>query len=106
MELTGKIIKVLESKSGTSQKGTEWKKDSYVMEYGDGQYPRHCVFDVMNGKVDKLLEGETCKVYLDIDAREYQGRWYNSITAWKADRAETPQQNDGIFPPMDEEVPF
>ena len=46
MELTGRIIAVLEAKSGTSSKtGNPWIMQGYVIEV-PGQYPRHCAFTV------------------------------------------------------------
>lgn len=90
MELEGKIIKVLEERSGTSARtGTPWKMQSFVLET-PGQYPRRMVFEVFGE--DKLTqmniqEGQDLRVSFDIDAHEYQGRWYNSIRAWKVEPA-------------------
>lgn len=90
MELEGKIIKVLEERSGTSARtGTPWKMQSFVLET-PGQYPRRMVFEVFGE--DKLTqmniqEEQDLRVSFDIDAREYQGRWYNSIRAWKVEPA-------------------
>lgn len=90
MELEGKIIKVLESRSGTSARtGAPWKVESYVLEISNsGSFPRRMMFDVFGE--DKIAqfniqEGQEVKVSFDIDAREYQGRWYNSIRAWKVE---------------------
>ena len=90
MELEGKIIKVLESRSGTSARtGSPWKVQSFVLEV-PGQYPRRMAFEVFGE--DKLTqwniqEGQDLKVSFDIDAHEYSGRWYNSIRAWKVEPA-------------------
>ena len=89
MELTGKIIAVLPERSGVSPRtGNEWKMASYVLETTD-QYPRKMVFEIFGA--DRISQfaiqlGETMTVSFDIDAREYQGRWFNSIRAWKVDR--------------------
>lgn len=91
MELTGKIIAVLPERGGISQRtGSEWKSQSYVLETQES-YPRKMCFDVFGA--DKIAQfnitiGETLTVSFDIDAREYQGRWYNSIRAWKVDRSQ------------------
>jgi len=90
MELTGKIIAVLPERGGISQRTVaEWKSQSYVLETQE-TYPRKMCFDVFGA--DKIAQfninvGETLTVSFDIDAREYQGRWYNSIRAWKVDRS-------------------
>ncbi len=84
MELQGKIIAALPERSGTSQRG-EWKVQEFVLETLDAQYPRKMVFDVFGA--DRLQRyniqvGQTVNVAFDINAREYNGRWYNSIRAY------------------------
>ena len=89
MEITGKIIAVLPARSGVSARtGSEWKVQEYVLETQE-QYPRKMCFDVFGAdKIDQfaIQIGEQLTVSFDIDAREYQGRWYNSIRAWKVER--------------------
>lgn len=91
MELEGKIIKTLEERGGISARtGTPWKVKSYVLEVPDGQFPRRMVFDVFGEdriNAMNIQEGQDLKVSFDIDAREYQGRWFNSIRAWKVEPA-------------------
>lgn len=83
MEITGKIIVALEQRSGTSARtGNAWMMQSFVLETTNEQYPRRCVFEVFGE--DRLREfniqvGQEYTVSFDIDAREYQGRWFNSI---------------------------
>ena len=88
MEITGKIIAVLPERSGVSASGNQWKSISYVLETME-QYPKRMCFDVFGA--DKLQQfaiqtGEIITVSFDIDAREYQGKWFNSIRAWKVIR--------------------
>ena len=45
MELQGKVIAALPERSGVSARG-EWKSQEFVIEYQEGQYPRHLVFTV------------------------------------------------------------
>ena len=104
MELAGKVIAVLEPRSGVSKTGNEWKVQEYVLETQE-QYPRKMCFDVFGA--DKIAQfaikiGDQLTVSFDIDAREYNGRWYNSIRAWKVDRvsAQAPVAPDAPFPPM------
>lgn len=84
MELQGKIIAALPVKSGTSARG-EWKVQEFVLETIDGQYPRKMVFSIFGE--DRLQrfnvqEGQNVTVFFDIDAHEYNGRWFNSIRAF------------------------
>ena len=70
------------------------------------QYPRRMCFDVFGD--DKIKQfniqvGEELNVSFDIDAREWQGRWFNSIRAWKVERVgATPQMPpvEAPFPPV------
>ena len=83
MEIQGKVIAVLPERSGVSARG-EWKAQSFVIETHE-QYPKKLCFDVFGA--DRLAQfniqsGEELLVSFDIDAHEYQGRWFNSIRAW------------------------
>lgn len=83
MELQGKIIVALPERSGTSARG-EWKSQSFVVETHDA-YPRKMVFDVFGA--DRLARfniqvGQEVMVSFDIDAHEYNGRWFNNIRAF------------------------
>jgi Protein of unknown function (DUF3127). len=88
MEITGKIIAVLPEQGGTSKNGNEWKKQEYVLETYD-QYPKKVCFQIFGA--DRIAQadikvGEDLNVFFDIESREYQGRWYTNINAWKVDR--------------------
>lgn len=83
MEIQGKIIAVLPERSGVSARG-EWKSQTYIIETQE-QYPKKMAFDVFGA--DRIANfgiqlGEVINVSFDIDAHEYQGRWFNSIRAW------------------------
>lgn len=83
MEITGKITYVLPERSGTSARG-EWKAQSFVVETKD-QYPRKMVFDVFGAERLQrfnIKSGDEVTVFFDIDAHEYQGRWFNNIRAY------------------------
>jgi hypothetical protein len=85
MELNGRIIAVLPLQTGQGRNG-EWKKQEYVLEYNsDSQYPKRMCFNLWGEKVDqfKIQEGQNLTVSFDIDCREFQGRWYNDIRAWR-----------------------
>ena len=86
MDIQGKIIFAAEPRTGTSARtGQQWKSQDFVIETHD-TYPRKCMFSVFGE--DKLQQfnikiGDELTVSFDIDAHEYQGRWFNSIRAWK-----------------------
>lgn len=88
-EVSGKIIAVLDKKNGVSNStGNPWVSQQYVIETQE-QYPKRLCFEVFGE--DRIASfniqnGEEMTVSFDIDAREYQGRWYNSFRAWKVER--------------------
>lgn len=110
MEFTGKIIAILPEKGGVSKSsGNEWKAQEFVIEEMSGQYPRKMCFEVFGS--DKLSQfniqmGEELTVYFDIDARQWQERWFNSIRAWKVERASSmPPQMPHAGQPMPGPMP-
>jgi len=92
MELTGTIIAVLPAQSGVSQRtGNPWMSQEYVIEV-PGQYPRKCVFRIFGEdriKQFNIQSGEqNVTVQFDIDAHEYNGRWFNEVRAYNVIRAD------------------
>lgn len=92
-EITGKIIAVLPTRSGTSARGTQWSSQTAVIETHE-QYPKKVAFDVLNEKIAEfyLQVGEEVTVSIDINARESNGKWFNSVNAWKVVREQVPAQ--------------
>ena len=106
MEITGKIIAVLEARGGISKAtGNSWKTQDYVIETHE-QFPHRMCFNVFGE--DKIAQmniqvGDELTVYFDVNAREYQGRWFNDIRAWKVERVvpgAAPAGNQAPFPPQ------
>lgn len=113
MEITGKIIAALEPREGVSKRtGNNWKSQEFVIETTDGQFPRHCVFRVFGE--DRLRQfniqvGQELTVSFDIDAHEYQGRWFNDISAWRVQAAQAqaaaPSMTQAAAPQTDVPAP-
>lgn len=84
---TGRVIAIMDERSGISKNGSTWRQREYVIET-DGQYPKKCAFKVKGDNIEKfnIKQGETITAHLDIDAHDWQGKWYNEITAWKVER--------------------
>ena len=117
MELTGKIIAVLPANSGVSARtGNPWMSQEYVIEV-PGQYPKKCVFRIFGEdriKQFNIQQGEDLTVSFDIDAHEYNGRWFNEIRAYNVNRGvaaapmgapkagAAPQTATSPFPPTQE----
>ena len=84
MELIGKIIQILTLQEGVSKAGNPWKKQEYILETLGTQYPRKVCFNLFGDNVDKfpMQVGQDVTVSIDIESREFNGRWYTDVRAW------------------------
>lgn len=87
MELTAKLIQVLPLQSGVSKNG-EWKKQDIVVET-DGQYPKKVCISIWGDKANEatLQVGNILNISFDVESREYNGRWYTDVKAWRVELA-------------------
>ncbi len=103
MDFQGKVIWIGEKRQGVSSKGSAWSSQDYAIQDATQQYPRTMCFNVFGEDKIKnfnIQMGEEIKVSFDIDARQYNGKFYNDIRAWKVERPNagqalqpTPQQS-------------
>lgn len=86
MDISGKVIQVLPKQTGNGKNGT-WEKQDYVIEI-QGTYPKKVCFNLWGAKISQfdIKEGEFINIGVDIESREYQGRWYTDVRAWKVER--------------------
>ena len=88
LSVKGKIEQILKPESGTSKAGKEWSKQEFVIETDD-QYPKKVCFTLFGDKVnlvDGLAAGQEVEVSFNVESREYNGRWYTDVRAWKVER--------------------
>lgn len=88
LQVKGKISQILEPESGVSRAGKEWNKQEFVIET-DEQYPRKVCFTLFGEKtslINGLAEGEEVEVSFNLESREFNGKWYHNINAWKIDK--------------------
>ena len=93
MEVVGKIIQVLPAQEGVGRNGNPWKLQPYVLETLDN-YPRKVHFEVFGE--DRIRQNpceldQLVTVSFDIESREFNGRWYTSIRAWRIQQGDTTQ---------------
>ncbi len=88
MEISGKIIAVLPLATGEGRNGT-WRSQDYVLETYD-QYPRKVCFNLFNDRIDQfpMAIGDDVTVSFDIESREWNGRWFTTIRAWRVEKKE------------------
>jgi hypothetical protein len=104
MEIQGKIIQVFEPVTGVSKAGREWTKQEFILETEDDEHPKKICFARMNREsIEKYPISVNSEVIVsfDLDAHEYNGRWFNSVTAWKVNVIESGgnQQTSAPAPP-------
>lgn len=113
MEVKGRIFTILDPVTGESAKGP-WKKQSFVIETMD-QYPKKVCFTVWNDKIplSGLTPESVLTVHFNAESREYQGRWYTDLTAWKTETesaqsagADIPAPPEELSQPSEDGLPF
>jgi hypothetical protein len=88
LAVKGKIQQILKPESGTSQAGKEWTKQEFVIETEE-QYPKKVCFTLFGEKtslINGLEVGQEVEVSFNLESREYNGRWFHNVNAWKIDR--------------------
>lgn len=96
MEISGKIIAVLPIATGQGKNGT-WRSQDYVLETAD-QYPKKVCFNLFNDKIDQfpLAIDDVVSMSFDVESREYNGRWYTTIRAWKIEKGAAAATNGPV----------
>ena len=102
LKLTGKVVQILQEQNGEGRNGP-WRKQEFVLETA-GQYPKQVCIVQWGDNIDQfgIQEGETLTASIDIQSREYNGRWYTDVKAWRIDRG----QAEGGAPQASSEEPW
>ncbi|MFV0521684.1 MAG: DUF3127 domain-containing protein [Mangrovibacterium sp.] len=121
MEIQGKVFQILQEQGGTSASGNAWKKQEFVVETTENpQYPKKVCFTLFGDRMSSLQgikEGDEVKVSFDVESREYNGRWFHNVNAWRVEQvmgggADTPPDfTQADLPPVagddeDGDLPF
>lgn len=115
MELSGKIISVLPAQTGQGRNGP-WKKQDFVIET-PGEYPKKVCITVWGDKIEQwaIKAGDAVTASIEIESREYNGKWYTDVKAWKVVKeSQSPatkiHEDIPDLPPSfsedDEDIPF
>ncbi len=125
LELEGRIARKLNVQTGTSARGA-WAKQEFIFEYQEGNFPTQICMNVWGDDKVRDLEkyhvGDKVKVSINLSSREYNGRWYTDVRAWRiepvaaaAPSYETAQaplhtapmpSMDDMSSPVDDDLPF
>lgn len=87
MYIQGKVIQVFDVQTGESQRGT-WKKREFILETY-AKVPKKVCLVLKGESVDSIQinNGESLRVSIDIESREYKEKWYTEVRAWKTEPA-------------------
>jgi hypothetical protein len=83
MQLIAKLVQLLPLQTGTGKNGA-WKKQDIIVET-EGQYPKKVCVSIWGDKINESLlqVGSQLNISFDVESREYNGRWYTDVKAWK-----------------------
>lgn len=82
MEIKGSVKAVMEVKNGVKRDGGQWSSQTVVLHI-DGEYPKDVAIDVSGDNCGKCSIGNTVTAQCDVSSREYNGKWYTTLRAWK-----------------------
>jgi fructose-1,6-bisphosphatase len=91
IQVKGTVIQILKPESGVSKAGKEWKKQEFVIETNE-QFPKKVCFTLFGDKtslIDGLTEGTEVEVFFSVESRDFNGKWFHNINAWKIETANT-----------------
>ena len=105
LSITGKVTQILEEQGGQGRNGP-WRKQEFILET-EGEYPKQVCIVQWGDNIDKfgIREGERLTAHIDIQSREYNGRWYTDVKAWRVDR-DAAQGGEAGAPPSFAGEPF
>lgn len=89
IQVKGTVIQILKPESGVSKAGKEWKKQEFVIETNE-QFPKKVCFTLFGDKsslLDGISEGSEVEVFFSVESRDFNGRWFHNINAWKIEPA-------------------
>jgi hypothetical protein len=85
MEVQGVLKQILRLESGESKSGKTWQKQTIIVETQE-TYPKLIAIEVSEKAISRLQDyriGHTITCSINIESREYNGRWFTSVKAWK-----------------------
>ena len=118
MEITGKLIQKLPVQSGVTKQGNNWQSQDLIIETIE-TYPKKICVNFYGDKIqeaDKINIGDKVTVSVNIESREFNGKWFTSVKMWKVtiDQAAPVQSKEDYFeqlgsafnPEQTDDLPF
>jgi hypothetical protein len=103
LDLVGKVVQVLDLQTGTSPKG-DWKKQDFILETEE-QYPRKVCIALWGDRINDIaginLGVDIITVSIALESREFNGRWYTDVRAWRIQRGVVVPPSPSVEPLKD-----
>jgi len=101
MNITAKLIELLPLQTGMSKNG-QWRKQDIIVET-DGQYPKKICISIWGDKISEkqLLIGNNLDIFFELESREFNGKWYTDVKAWKINLTEKTSDQKPTEKPVD-----
>jgi len=110
MKVTGKIENILDTQTGTSKAGKEWKKTSFVVKTDDEYNNLYCFEIFGDEKVNNFLQynskGDVVDVDFNVKTNEWKGKYFTSLDAWKIFKADNSKQKEEVAVEEEGDLPF
>ena len=109
MELEGRIVRRMTVQTGTSARGA-WSKQDFIFEYQEGNYPSQVCMNVWGEdkvrELEKYRDGDKVKISFNLSSREYNGRWYTDVRAWRIEPVAQAAPAAQDAPPVSYDDPY
>jgi hypothetical protein len=102
MEISGTVVSMLPLQTGQGKNGV-WRKQEFIVET-PGQYPKKVCMSLWGEKVDeiKISLNDKITASVNVESREYNGRWYTDVRAWKVVKQNSSAASAADVPPPQE----
>jgi len=96
MEIKGTVTHHMAEQFGTSKAGKAWSKGGFVIETTDTQYPKSVALETFGDKVELPGIGAVVTAHINLESREWNGKWYSNIQCWKVDIDQPAPRREGV----------
>jgi hypothetical protein len=87
MEIKGTLVAILPLESGITKAGKDWQKLTIVIEFNEGNYQKKLALSASKEELiqtlQNLKQGDSITASINLESREFNGKWFNSVNVWK-----------------------
>ena len=87
MQIKGQVVAILPLESGITKAGKDWQKLTIVIEFSEGNYQKKLALSASKEELiqtlQNLKQGDSITASINLESREFNGKWFNSVNVWK-----------------------